>query len=87
MKNKFECHNIDLDKTEVNSWSLFSNIVRYTQDGLLQTDTDIKAPIYWQTMKIYVKCENDECILKRHGLWLTCIKGFLRMFMKVYGHK
>ena len=62
--NKFERHNIHLNKPEMHIWSIFSNIVKYIQYDHLQTDIDIKAPVDRYTMKIFAKLDNDEYIIK-----------------------
>ena len=38
--------------------------MKYIQQLHLQTNVDIEAPVDRQTMKIFTKLENDECMLK-----------------------
>ena len=85
--NKFERHQIDLNKPEMDNWPILSNIVKFTQYDHLQTDIDIKAPVGRQTMNIFAELENDEWILKDIdcGKYADMIKKITQICMKVKG--
>ena len=62
--NKFERHNIDLNKLEMDGWSVFSSIVICAEYNHLQTDIDIHAQVDRQPTKLFAKHEDTEHILK-----------------------
>ena len=57
--NKFERYKIDPDKSELDIWSMFSSILKYTQFNNLQTLT-CKPKL----TTIFAKLDNDKSILK-----------------------
>ena len=62
--HKYERHNINLIKTEKKSLSIFCHIRIYIQYIHFQVEIDRNAPVKKQTIKIYAKLENDECVIK-----------------------
>ena len=63
MMNRFERHNINQTKPEMDSWSTFSNIVKYTQYEQELTNIDIKVSVDKQSMKIFAKPEINETMV------------------------
>ena len=59
LMNKSDTHDNDHTKSEMDSLSMFSNIVKYTQYSHLRKDTDIKAPDDKQSKKIFANFEKD----------------------------
>ena len=65
LMNGFERHTIDPNKTEMDSCSISSNIVKYTQIHNLQTVNDIKLQLISKKRKSLQKPENDEYIQQK----------------------